>query len=228
MADQPLEYATQGTAEPRRESTTANIIGWSFVAFVVFMIASYPVSCAMHERRINREIACGHQLRQIGQAILQYAQGNAGQYPPDLATLAGAGMIRPDILVCPSSDEEPATSPAELSQPGHCSYVYTGAGLTMESRDCTVAFDDPASHDASGTMVLFSDGHVDWQAIDSVMQMTKNLAAGRNPADGRGSTSRDAAQQDYERNWRSRMAQFKSAGWRIPTTQLTTQPPERK
>lgn len=231
MADQPLEYATKGTAEPRRGSTTGSkIIACLLIAFIVFMIASYPVGWAMRERRIDREIACGQQLRSIGQAILQYAQGNSGQYPPDLATLAGAGLIRADILACPSSDEEPATSSAELSQPGHCSYVYTGAGLTTESRDCVVAFDDPASHDARGIMlgtwVLYADGHVSWENFEYVVAVMKDMAAGRYPADGRQYISSAAAQQEYERNWRSRMAQFKSSGWRIPTTQQTTQPPE--
>jgi prepilin-type processing-associated H-X9-DG protein len=95
-----------------------------------------------------------------------------------LAVLPALEQITPAVLVCPSSNDEPASATdtagivteltaAEKNEVGHkhcLSYVYKGRGLQVATVSPTaiVAYEPLDNHQGEGTNVLFGDGHVEW------------------------------------------------------------------
>ena len=134
------------------------------LGLVGFILAT---SCGSREtaNRVN----CASNLRQIGQAILLYANGNHGAYPDHLEKLLLTQDITSEVFTCPSSNDEKALGAttqevaANLSTKGHLSYIYVGAGLTKDSPAQSVVLYEPLlNHDEDGSNVLFADGHVEW------------------------------------------------------------------
>src|SRR5205807_4096460 len=115
---------------------------------------------------VNR-VKCMVNLREIAQALGQYAKDNGGRYPDNFRGL----MLHEDIalvcFVCPASNDESAgENDKELAadsvlKPGHCSYIYLGKGLTTPvNPKRIIAFEPLADHQGAGMHVLFGDGSV--------------------------------------------------------------------
>jgi hypothetical protein len=121
----------------------------------------------------------GNNLHQIGLGILLYCNDHHGQFPDTLATLVANEQLSPKCLVDPSSDDTPAEgTPAEiaaqLSKPGHETFIYLGAGLTDQTADATriVAY-EPLTVYQNGSDALFGDGHCEWLTAE---QLKNDLA----------------------------------------------------
>ncbi len=109
-------------------------------------------------------------MRQIGLAVQMYANDHGGQFPERLEDLLPAGIdITPEVFVCPSSSDTPATAPTTQqsatrmsSEPGHLSYVYLGKGLTDKAgADVLLAY-EPVGHHGDKSHLLFVDGRVEF------------------------------------------------------------------
>jgi prepilin-type processing-associated H-X9-DG protein len=113
-------------------------------------------------REAANRIKCGSNLRQIGQAMRQYAIDDvrSGYYPPDLETLYAAAQpgLGLDAFICPTSAAAAAPPPFVVGQ--NNSYVYLAAGLTDAAPATTpVAHCETHIH-GDGTNILYSDGSV--------------------------------------------------------------------
>lgn len=216
MANPPtIDY---GRAEPGKRTRPAVIAAMLLVVAALLLAAILTWPPDPSRIKFANEIHCGSNLRQISQAIMLYAQDNAGAFPPDLQTVLATQPISADVFTCPSTSDTGAKAPSGLGQPGHCSYIYVGAGLNSKSDpNCIVALEDPVNHE--GSMALFADGHVDRLDLPTVMQALNDLAIGRNPPAGSTTFTATSAKKDYEKNWKSRMPRLKSGVWMIPTTQ---------
>lgn len=147
-----------------------------------------PFVCSYPTGRPYR-VQCASNLRQIGQGIFLFANDNAGKFPSQLGQLITGADINPEVLVCPDSNDMKATGAntqqilADFAKPGHCSYVYLGAGLTSKTvlADTVVAYENLADHGGDGMNVLFGDGHVDWFNKNGATYLLKELQAGINP-----------------------------------------------
>jgi prepilin-type processing-associated H-X9-DG protein len=113
-------------------------------------------------------VKCAANLKQIGNALMLYANGHRGKYPDDLAALLEED-ITTAVFVCPSSNDEPATGAttqavaANLTTPRHCSYIYLGKGLSQPIDANRIILLEPLeNHQRAGMNALFGDGHVDW------------------------------------------------------------------
>ncbi len=147
------------------------------------MLISVLLPSLCRSRETANRVKCASNLRQLGQAIALYAQDNGGQFPPSLADLlahqlASQGDLSPDVMLCPSSNDErsSATNTSEIiadlraaetnaSGHKHClSYVYVGQSLNAKTATDTavVAYEPMENHDGDGTNVLFGDGHVEF------------------------------------------------------------------
>jgi len=115
-------------------------------------------------REVANRVKCASNMRQIGQAIVLYANDYGGQYPPDLATLLKTEDIRPPVFVCPDSTDTPASGPGDLDSGGHDSYVYLGKGLTMPADPSVPVLYEADSHHIDGANFLFGDGHVEFMS----------------------------------------------------------------
>ena len=118
---------------------------------------------------VANRIKCASNLRQIGEALTIYADTHGHQFPNDLSALLRGGDLYSSTLVCPSSNDDPATGAttqavvANLLTPHHCSYVYLGKGLSQPaSSDRILAYEPPENHQWQGINVLFADMRVEW------------------------------------------------------------------
>lgn len=112
-------------------------------------------------------VKCASNLRQIGQAIVLYANENQGRYPDNFEALLLTMDITSELFICPSSNDDRAQGDtakdmaARLSH-GHCSYVYHGRGLTTSvPATRPIACEPLANHQGAGINILFADGHVE-------------------------------------------------------------------
>lgn len=137
---------------------------------------------------VNRS-KCSSNLRLIGQAINLYANDNAGQFPARLDQLVTACDLGADVFVCPATDDlrstgrTPQEIAADLSIPGHCSYVYLGAGLTARTTTpkTILAHDRPGNHAGKGLVFLYGDYRVEWVEMKEAQRLLAELKAGFNP-----------------------------------------------
>lgn len=210
-----IDYASPEPGNKRRPSLGFYVVLVLASLFVLALVIPSP-GCPAREKA--RQIRCASNLRQLGQACQLYASDNGSQYPPDLQTIAQTQSVPIQVFVCADSCGK---SPGDLAKPGHCSYVYVGTGLTSKSDPgCVVALEDPANHGLEGANVLFADGHVEYMDLVPVMNILNELNAGYNPPRVTQTMPTVAnAKADYEKNWKSRMAQLKTGVWRIPATQ---------
>jgi prepilin-type processing-associated H-X9-DG protein len=121
-------------------------------------------------------------MKQIGLALMTYANSNRGAYPPDLATLlSNSPALATEVMTCPSSPDTPAAGAATLNAGGHLSYVYM-PGLNVSSpADAVLLYEPLTNHSSDGTNVLFADGHVEFLLTSQAQPLITAVQAGRNP-----------------------------------------------
>jgi len=164
-------------------------------SFALAILLLGAVGFLMTELRNGREtvgrVQCQGNLRQIGQALDQYAQSHGGHFPPDLVSLVRSGHLAPALLVCPASgDTEPQGPSTEAvvqkltSEPDHCSYVYVAAGLAKKTiSDAQVlAYERNSSHRNAQASVLFGDGHIEMVGSEQLGHLLDELRHDRRPA----------------------------------------------
>ena len=126
-------------------------------------------------------------MNPLGLALQMYAQESDGRLPNGWADLAWAEQITPAIFVCPSADDtRPDTGDfkqdvASLDDPagGHCSYIYTGAGLSLKDGQnrFVLAFEPLTNHGGRGMNVLFSDDQTEWLDAKTNAKAIQHLVA---------------------------------------------------
>jgi prepilin-type processing-associated H-X9-DG protein len=125
-------------------------------------------------------------LRQIGQAILLYTNENGPGYPNSFGPLLMTEDLTSDVFISPLSSDSPAqgattrAAVAQLSQGGHCSYVYLGKGLSAKTvtPNIVVAYEKLQSGEA---IVLFGDGHVERVFAMAAQKIIADAGAGKFP-----------------------------------------------
>jgi prepilin-type processing-associated H-X9-DG protein len=175
----------------RKEPGSARAAVWLGGGELALLLAfgvMIPSMCRATEPA-NR-VKCSNNLRQIGIALLMYANNHGGQFPDTLNILLTpdeGAEITSDVFTCPSSSDERAMghTPAEIArnltaEPGHLSYVYVGADLTnaTATADRIVAYDNPHNH-TDGINFLYGDAHVEFLVRKRADQVIARLGAGR-------------------------------------------------
>ena len=175
----PTGGGSLGDVSPERRRAGLGCLVWAVGILVIGgMLSAVMLPSLCRAREPANRVKCGSNLRQIGQAILLYAQAHGGQYPPSLAVIPSVEDVTAEVMVCPSSNDERASATdaggvvaelaaAEANSPGHkpcLSYVYAGRSLTEKTATGTtiVAYEPLENHNGVGTNVLFGDGHVEF------------------------------------------------------------------
>ena len=169
-----------------RAGTVLTGFGWILGTMLVLWPARDP-----HDSDVRRQNRCASNLRQIGQAMLLYANEYGGRYPDRPEDLLFSPDISPEIFICPSSDHVPATGPSTraireaVASGGHFSYVYVARGLTSQEAgpDHVLAHEPRDNHttERPGINVLFGDGMVEYIEEPQASRLLRELRAGRNP-----------------------------------------------
>ena len=157
-----LNQTKAGRQRGRGMAVAGLVLGCLGLLFLPLMI-SILLPSLNRAREVANRAKCASNMHQIGLGILLYQQDHQQQYPPDLATLWQTEQLSGPVFVCPSSNDTPAASPAQLTSGGHLSYVYLPpAPNTVPNANAPVLYENGADHGNDGTNVLFGDGHVSW------------------------------------------------------------------
>jgi prepilin-type processing-associated H-X9-DG protein len=146
------------------------IIRGIIISVGLLLILSLLTPSLCRSRETANRVKCASNLRQIGQAILTYANDHQGAYPGSFQALVASTDITAECFVCPSSNDEkaPGDTPQAIAAAwaagGHLSYLYNGRGLTTTTATAQtiVAYEPPGNHDSDGGNALFGDGHVEF------------------------------------------------------------------
>jgi prepilin-type processing-associated H-X9-DG protein len=190
--DQPqLQEAPVPTPAPpvrpaplKRHRRWPRVLAWLVgVPVVLLALVGFLAPSLCRSRETANRVKCASNLRQMGQAIMLYAQSNGGAFPPDLATALRTQDITAEVFCCPSSNAEKAlgdtpdaAATALAADPHkHLSYGYVGAGLSLSTPNADeviVAYDLLDNHDRDGANLLYADGHISWESRDYVLKVT--------------------------------------------------------
>ena len=122
---------------------------------------------------------CASNERQLGAAMLMYANDNQGNFPDDLGTLFKAEQLGGSVFVCPTgSTALPANFDAMTPDDkakwinDNSDYVYLGKGLKMANQNARriMIYEKDGAHEARGINLLFGDGHVEFQRTDDAQR----------------------------------------------------------
>jgi len=112
-----------------------------------------PISAALMlpaiqaAREAARRASCASHLHEVATGVMKYQSAHNDEYPPDLDTLVSDGLIKPEVLTCPSKRHA-----AELD------YIYAPPA-DKESFSAVIACDATMRH-AGMRNVLYADGMV--------------------------------------------------------------------
>ena len=163
---------------------TQVVAGTICLLLVAAWIGRMFVPSINRSRSTGNRIESASHLRQIGLAMLMYANAHNHAFPDSLATILAIGDLVPETFVAPLGNDTPARSPttqavlADFAKPGHCSYLYFGAGLSDFGDPHTVVAYEAPRPTEPGMYVLFLDDHVEFVGNPIAQQLRAALAAG--------------------------------------------------
>ena len=182
----PLDYAGPSSNPRRRTHPLTWVIASLVIPLLAYSILTMP---SLHfSPSVANRVKCGSNLRQIGQAIMLYANEHQGRYPDKIGDLMDQD-ITTAVFICPASNDTDAVpgpttqaSSANVHAGGHLSYIYLGKGLTgTQSATMVIAYEPLTNHANSGMNVLFGDGHVQFVGLPAATTLIAELNAGQNP-----------------------------------------------
>jgi len=158
----PLDYAPakSGFRLPKWLMPLAVVGG------VVFLLGSILLPSLCAPRETANRVKCAANLKQIGNALMLFAQEHDGKYPDQLSELVATEDLTPNVFVCPSGTAESSTAstPAEiatdLAKPEHNSFIYLKQNLGKA--DQAIVCESLKDHDEDGMNILYGDFHVEF------------------------------------------------------------------
>ena len=173
------------------------ITGITTGSIALFFSLMLPISIVLPIINSGREsgtrVKCGGNMRQLGQAIRQYALDQDGHYPPDLDAILAMPGTTPAVLICPSSSEQAGTPAGPFTLGQNLSFIYIGGGLKDDVPATAVLMYEPVNnHDREGGNFLFADGSVRFILRQQARSMIQQLESGINPPDQNAPATADA------------------------------------
>lgn len=180
----PLDY--EAPTAPARGKARRYVAAGVVSVLVSGALISFLLPALNRPRYAPNRVQCASNMRQIGAAIQMYANNYGGRFPDDLGILYGDQDLSVATFICRSSSDTPApptpTSQAiaaALLQPGHCSYIYLGKGLTDKTVTpaMVLLYEPLADHGGTGINVMFGDFHVEWMPASDAQIILNQVAA---------------------------------------------------
>ncbi|HEY2589315.1 MAG TPA: DUF4190 domain-containing protein [Tepidisphaeraceae bacterium] len=160
------------------------------VPFMMGATGTFLPAFANAREAANR-VKCAANMRQLGTALVMYANNNNGAFPNKLEDVLTADpTLDRNVFVCPDDDKAPPsatnaqTAAHEIASGKNCSYLYVGEGVTTSASADTVLLYEPLGlhkkHNP-GMNVLFADGHVEFVKEADAKPILDQQAAGTKP-----------------------------------------------
>jgi prepilin-type processing-associated H-X9-DG protein len=191
-APAPTGWQADGAPEaapPKRKKTSGWVVVGASVggaAVLIALLVAVLLPPLNRAREQAHRVQCMANMRQLGQAMFIYANGNAGKFPDRLDKLLP--FTTAAVFNCPSTGDTPApgqtpqAQATNLTAGGHLSYVYVGAGLGTNlatvNAPTTVLLYEPLTNHGDGINVLYADGTVQFLPRGAAQTMI----AGMRPA----------------------------------------------
>jgi predicted Zn finger-like uncharacterized protein/prepilin-type processing-associated H-X9-DG protein len=160
------------------------------VPFMMGATGAFIPAFANAREAANR-VKCASNMRQLGQAMMLYANDNNGAFPAKLEDLlASDPTLDRKVFICPDDDKSPPsatnaqTAAQEIASGSNCSYLYVGNGLTPSAGADTVLLYEPLGLHKQrnpGMNVLFADGHVEFLKSADAQTILDQQVAGKKP-----------------------------------------------
>ncbi|HEY7088926.1 MAG TPA: H-X9-DG-CTERM domain-containing protein, partial [Tepidisphaeraceae bacterium] len=154
------------------------VIGSAFMASVMLPSLS-------RARETANRVKCASNMRQIGQAMLLYANEHKGAYPATMGELLQE-EITPNCFLCPTRGTnvppqidlaEPAIKAGWVDSSSDYVYVAAGKNVNMKNlAESVVLYERPGDHGGDGINMLFGDGHVEFVQMGRAQAMIAQLA----------------------------------------------------
>lgn len=131
-------------------------------------------------RETANRVKCASNQKQIGQALLLYANENRGKYPQNMGELLKTQDLTIDVFMCPSSNTSlppdvgagGVEAMAEWINEGNSDYIYNGAGKNNAAGpDEIIVYEKPHNHDHEEMNMLFGNGRVEFNQMPQVHEM---------------------------------------------------------
>jgi prepilin-type processing-associated H-X9-DG protein len=172
---------------PRKQRPRGRLLLYLLAATSCATLAVLIVRANYFAGESANRMRCKKQMSAIGQSLMLYANENRGAYPPALKDLIRTQDVTPEVFICPSSNDTPATGDvheqrvANLEAAGHCSYIYLGTGMHWNSEPEKVLLFESMSNHGTGFHMVFCDGHSEFITGPNASRIESELRHGKNP-----------------------------------------------
>ena len=167
-------HSKQITPFPGSEILNSGGMG-SLMAAQQTMFLGVALPAIARARMGSMQMRGGNNLRQIGQAMMIYANDNKGKFPATPGELMLTQDLTVEVFINPQAGTAvPAgKNKEELAQwvNENGDYVYLGAGKKDPVAPTVVLAHDKPRPGARGINLLFGDGHVEFLALPNAMQI---------------------------------------------------------
>jgi prepilin-type processing-associated H-X9-DG protein len=168
-------HLKQITPFPGSEILSAGGLG-SIMAAQQATVVGVALPALGKARMSANRVKSASNLRQVGQAMMMYANENKGKFPATPGELLLTQDITVDVFVNPEAGTvapPPGTNKDELAQwvNKNSDYVYLGAGRKDPAGADTILAHDKLRPNTFGINLLFGDGHVEFVATPRAQEL---------------------------------------------------------
>jgi prepilin-type processing-associated H-X9-DG protein len=155
------------------------------------LMASVLLPSLNRAKETANRVKCASNMRQIGQAMLIYANDNKGKFPDDLGSCLIEGLD-PDAFTCPSGNVALPPNAKQMKHEDlaawinqHSPYTYVGKGKNSNApADEVMLYENLDDHKDGGNF-LYGDGHVEYLSRQGYDQEVQKIQQGQKPAIGK-------------------------------------------
>jgi predicted Zn finger-like uncharacterized protein/prepilin-type processing-associated H-X9-DG protein len=157
-----------------------NVVLWCAYFGLIFAIMVPSMGMA---RQTANQVKCSSNLRQIGLALITYANQNRGAFPDtieELVAVPGRGLTSA-VYDCPTTPRAPPRTNSPQALSGKIEYTYVAKGLLNTASPTTVLAYEPVANHGTGCNVLYADGTVTFMVEPHASRIIQQVTAGQNP-----------------------------------------------